>query len=654
MATRPSLDPHPSFLAWLEREGDVRPPDALLEQVLVRTTKTHRRPGWLVIERWFPMQLTARFGAVPRAAVILVLLGALLAVAGAIGLGSAPSPEPLGPGMFSPTSPLTVGRVSHTTTLLPDGRILVAGGYEADSSAEVRSATDGTFEPTLGTTLKVPRHHHTATLLDNGRVLLVGGKDAQSAEVWDPNTEGFTSLGPLVEYRSNHTATLLSDGRVLIVGGYDGPAAAELFDPDTGRFSPAGSLAHVRGHHRAALLSDGRVLIVGGPAEAELWDPETMAFSPAGSLAQSRWWGTATALPDDRVLVIGGFAGEAFGEGDGPVPTAELWDPRKHSFTPAGSLLEARGHHTATLLDDGRILVVGGGDGPDAPTRSAELWDPATLTFSAADSLADARGGHTATLLPDHRVLVIGGYGAGDIPLASTEIWDPVPDATGLRWTLESTGRDWPAPVRQEPPGGAAVVAGERRLTGETEDERGVIERFYDHEYADPHGDVSGLASESVDITSVTVGNHPSGVSFHIAVPAPRLPDPGERWIAFGLVVDSDGDGGPDVRIGMDNAPGDVHREWVTDLAAGTTVAQVGPPYGHVGPLPGGMWLDTWYPGEEGAEDRGILRVGRLPTEARLYAWASVIEDGQILGTDYAPDEGWIAVTPKGDDAPGQ
>jgi hypothetical protein len=77
--------------------------------------------------------------------------------------------------------------------------------------------------------------------------------------------------------------------------------------------------------------------------------------------------------------------------------------------------------HTATLLPDGRVLVVGGGNGT-GPTASEELWDPATATFSRAGSLAGARMMHTATLLPDGRVLVVGGSGYD--PLLA-EVWEP-------------------------------------------------------------------------------------------------------------------------------------------------------------------------------------------------------------------------------------
>jgi hypothetical protein len=145
------------------------------------------------------------------------------------------------------------------------------------------------------------RFFHTATLLADGRVLVAGGYDSHyaplaSADLYDPKTGTFSPTGSMAGARGLHTATLLSDGRVLIAGG--GPwgsmlltasylASAELYDPKTGTFSPTGSLATARAWHTATLLADGRVVIAGGAgsaflASAELYDPKTGTFSPTG------------------------------------------------------------------------------------------------------------------------------------------------------------------------------------------------------------------------------------------------------------------------------------------------------------------------------------------------------------------------------------
>jgi hypothetical protein len=132
---------------------------------------------------------------------------------------------------------------------------------------------------------------------------------------------------------------------------------------------------------------------------------------------------TATLLNDGRVLVIGGW--------EISVPLlVETWDPATGTFTPAGSLPACRGAHTATMLGDGRVLVAGGlGCGGGETYRSTTLiWDPTSQTFAPSGSLAVGRALPTAALLPDGRVLVIGGLGE-DEAVAQAEAWDPTTGA---------------------------------------------------------------------------------------------------------------------------------------------------------------------------------------------------------------------------------
>jgi WD40 repeat protein len=226
--------------------------------------------------------------------------------------------------------------------------------------------------------------------------------------------------------------TALRDGRVLVVGGSGAGDSAEVWDPATGTFSPAGSHGLGWGRQTATLLPDGRVLAVGGyPTAASVWDPATSTFSPTGSPAMDAMdsINTATLLPDGRVLVAGG--------GGGGPDSAEVWDPDTGTFGPAGSLLAVESYYEATALPDGRVLIVGGcfGEcygGPRATEdnnsvlASVELWDPVADTFGAAGSLSEARTGHSATLLPDGRVLVVGGWGGlGSTVHASAEVWAP-------------------------------------------------------------------------------------------------------------------------------------------------------------------------------------------------------------------------------------
>jgi hypothetical protein len=364
---------------------------------------------------------------------------------------------------FRLTGSMSVARIGQTATLLQDGRVLIAGGLTDGVSAELYDPKTDSFSPTAP--MSVARASHTATLLADGRVLIAGGNgDTDSglmtAELYDPKTGRFTrtGFGPgenhnatprpnwtcppggncgtvFLAMRDGHTATLLADGRVLIAGGgglVDPLASALLYDPATGQFTATGSMGTPRSGHTATLLSDGRVLVIGGVGaggnltSAELYDPATGTFSATGPTTVGRTNAfTASLLEDGRVLVAGGPRAGADPNNWSADASAELYDPATGTFSPTGSMTAGRVSHTATVMSDGRVLIVGGDGETGAALSSFEIYDPSTGTFSLGGPMVVAREGHTATLLSDGRILVAGGFGDSGSYLASAEICQP-------------------------------------------------------------------------------------------------------------------------------------------------------------------------------------------------------------------------------------
>jgi len=246
----------------------------------------------------------------------------------------------------------------------------------------------------------------------------------------------FTATGSMTTSRYLPTATLLADGRVLIAGGdmIDAPpfvtqSSAELYDPRSGMFMATGNMMTPRsGGHTATLLPDGRVLITGGGVSseydvfgdpsfvsAELYDPDTGTFSATGRMTTARDGSTATLLNNGKVLIAGGARS---------LGRAELYDPSTGTFAATGDMTSVWAD-TATLLPNGRVLITR--TDQVVPFRSsADLYDPSTGAFTSAGHTIAHHTRPIATLLMNGKVLIAGGdRGDGDGGSNIAELYDP-------------------------------------------------------------------------------------------------------------------------------------------------------------------------------------------------------------------------------------
>jgi len=245
----------------------------------------------------------------------------------------------------------------------------------------------------------------------------------------------------MVQGRAEQTATLMSNGDVLVLGGiFSGgfSRSGERYNPIRGTWSKIANLPMGIFGHTATLLPNGRVLVAGGsthrgtlPQAAELFDPPSGAWSFTGNLNTAHSGHTATLLPNGKVLVVGGYDANISDE----TTSAELYDSVTGTWAVTGSMKQKRSNHTATLLPNGKVLVAGGYDFVNFQREQiarVELYDPITGKWSTTGSLNDRRELHGATLLPDGKVLVVGGSNNLELSLASAELYDP---ASGT-WAL--------------------------------------------------------------------------------------------------------------------------------------------------------------------------------------------------------------------------
>jgi len=311
-------------------------------------------------------------------------------------------------------------RSQQAAVKLDDGRVLVVGG--GAPIPEIFDPADRSWSPAAAPTGLYPSP--AAVALDDGRVLVVGSDlgDELNAEIFDPDADAWSATGQLNHDRFFHSAITLSDGRVLVAGGVWGEHPqlenvdqVEVFDPASESWTVVGTLPGRRIEPALANLHDGTAVIVGA-RELTRFDPASDILSRAAPLPADWQQPVAVTLDDGRVL--------AAGVADSPMTL--VWNPGNGKWTiadPAGAIRQGA---TATKLANGLVVVAGGYGGGDSTLRTTEFFDPVDLTWSDGSSLVRSRSSHTATLLDDGRLLVVGGTssdaGPHFDPTASVEI----------------------------------------------------------------------------------------------------------------------------------------------------------------------------------------------------------------------------------------
>lgn len=388
----------------------------------------------------FPVEIVASNGTGASASEQLTIV---------VSAGAAPVHADV-PGTFNGASSLPVPVAGATATALPNGDVLVAGGYTGTPTAPTPSAGAWLYVPSSRAwasagSLPVARYDATATLLANGTVLVAGGltggypsSATSSAEIYNPANNTWTATQAMLVARFGAVARRLPNGDVLVAGGDTGSAgdasntsSAELYEPATGSWAATSSLPYPTAFAQVATLQNGDILVNGGVSDyytaagsgpatgaTKTYDPATGAWSLSTSSGAGRYDATAVVLANGKVLLAGGRSSAS-----APLSSAEVYNPANGQWSGTGSLPVASFDAASALLADGDVLVAGGANAAGNALATAQLYSPSNGYWALTGPLEVATAGAAVARLADGDVLVAGGRTTPSALTAAAEVY---------------------------------------------------------------------------------------------------------------------------------------------------------------------------------------------------------------------------------------
>lgn len=352
-------------------------------------------------------------------------------------------------GEFIPTrSRMSMSRYDAMSVKLPNGKVLIAGGAQHEGTSPPFAFENvDLFDPVSNRFIPMNpllggRSAGAVTLLGDGRILFIGGNNlafrpAPTAEIYDPSNDGQSEELDVPPDASRwNLIQALADGRVLLVGSDENHREAATLNPETGAITQLEPMPVPVYHQELNVSPDGRVFIYGSQdsefdpqLQTVVFDPASNVFSLGPTQEVPRFDPTVTALSDGRVLISGGR------DSSGYIKSAEILDPLNNRADMTGMPIFRRVEGLGTQLSDGRVLVTGGrGLGKRGDLRKpaalyvSEIFDPTTGQFTRTGDLTRTRPDGLIEALPAGRALLAGGN-YFDIPTTfgrnSAEVFEP-------------------------------------------------------------------------------------------------------------------------------------------------------------------------------------------------------------------------------------